>query len=146
MQVESIRFDRVFDVSTLSGEFSFERAGHCTYGVRLPGGMIPGDGDVYLLAFDQPGDFGTVAGWRDPHTGVIGIDNASRWALAGQAELANLVMIAVLGTGLSLLGKAGLIGAALGLPVWYAARMILRRRAIRLALGDAAPALPALQM
>ena len=65
MHIQRIHFDKVFDVQPGHGLFSFTSGGNATYGVRLPGRVIPREGATWAVAFGQPGDWSTLLGWRD---------------------------------------------------------------------------------
>lgn len=65
MHIERIRFDKVFDVQPFHGQFSYASADAVTYSVHLPGRVIPREGATWAVAFERPGDWSTLLGWRD---------------------------------------------------------------------------------
>lgn len=65
MHIEEIRFDEVFDVQALRGDFSFSTRGRPSYGVNLGNNIIPSLGATFAVAFVKPGDWSTVLAWRD---------------------------------------------------------------------------------
>jgi hypothetical protein len=65
VHVQRIHFDTVFDVQAGHGLFSFTSAGTTTYGVRLPGRVIPREGATWAVAFGRQDDWSTLLGWRD---------------------------------------------------------------------------------
>lgn len=65
MHIQRIHFDRVFDVQPHRGMFSFASDDAVTYSVHLPGRVIPREGATWAVAFEAPGDWSTLLGWRD---------------------------------------------------------------------------------
>jgi hypothetical protein len=65
MYIENVTFDRVFDVSPSSGDFSFTSAGKTEYGVRFRRRVVPTKGSMFAVAFAEIGNWNTVLGWRD---------------------------------------------------------------------------------
>jgi hypothetical protein len=65
VHLQRIHFDSVFDVQPGHGLFSFTSAGKTSYGVRLPGRVIPPEGATWAVAFGQADDWSTLLGWRD---------------------------------------------------------------------------------
>lgn len=65
MYIKKVTFDRVFDVASFSGDFSFMSQGRTEYGVRLRKGVLPREGSTFAIAFVDPGNWSSVLGWRD---------------------------------------------------------------------------------
>jgi hypothetical protein len=79
MYIETIHFDRVFDVQ--SGNFSFEAGGKRQFGVVFDHEVVPRVGDTYAVALDAQGNWQKVVGWRDLATATVGLKR-SAWAVA----------------------------------------------------------------
>jgi hypothetical protein len=79
MHIEEIRFDEVFDVQALRGDFSFKTQGRSCYGVNLGNKIIPLPGSRFAVAFVKPGDWSTVLAWRDLASGKVRFKQPS-WA------------------------------------------------------------------
>ena len=138
MQVETIRFDEVFDVAARGGNFSFRTGGQTHYGARLDNNIIPAPGSTFAVAFARPGHWDTVLGWRDLASSEVELAQPT-WALwlcvVGDFYLVGLALMAlglVLGGGVLALA----IAAVLLYPACYQTR---RNRAVRRAL-QAGPA------
>lgn len=84
MQIETVQFDRVFDVQ--SGTFSFEAGGKREYSVVLDHKTVPRAGDSYAVALDEPGNWQKIVGWRDLTSATVGLKR-SAWAVASSLLL-----------------------------------------------------------
>lgn len=141
MHIERIRIDRVFDAQA-RGAFSFYSGGSVTYGVELPGNIVPRAGAVLVVAFARPGDWSSVLGWRDAAGGKVVLNTP--WSRLAWTELDLVWVLAplLLVLGLVLGGTAGglaALAAVAGAAGWLVARVWRRNREVRAALGDAAP-------
>ena len=133
MHVEKVRFDEVFDVAPRGGDFSFRSQGKTQYGVRLQSGIIPGNGSTFAVAFDQPGQWTTVLGWRDLASGDVRLAHPD-WAL-WLVTLSDLLAVGVfLIVGGLLLGGPGIALAVAAAFLYPAIRQMRRNRAVRQAL------------
>lgn len=108
MHIEQVRFDRIFDVQQVTGDFSFESGGWPVYGVNAVGGRIPREASTYAVAFGERGNWETVIGWRDMATQEVQIKR-SFWATLGP----HMPWIYLL--------VSGLLGAAMSGGGWRAA-------------------------
>ena len=71
MYIETVRFERVFDVQ--SGTFSFEAGGKCEFAVVLDHTRAPMAGSTYAVALSEPGNWQKVLGWRDLSSPTVGL-------------------------------------------------------------------------
>ncbi len=71
MYIETVRFERVFDVQ--SGTFSFEAGGKCEFAVVLDHARAPTAGSTYAVALSEPGNWQKVLGWRDLSSPTVGL-------------------------------------------------------------------------
>jgi hypothetical protein len=71
MYIETVRFERVFDVQ--SGTFSFEAGGKCEFAVVLDHKRAPTAGSTYAVALSEPGNWQKVLGWRDLSSPTVGL-------------------------------------------------------------------------
>ncbi len=71
MYIETVRFERVFDVQ--SGTFSFEAGGKCEFAVVLDHARAPMAGSTYAVALSEPGNWQKVLGWRDLSSPTVGL-------------------------------------------------------------------------
>jgi len=78
MYIETVRFERVFDVQ--SGTFSFEAGGKCEFAVVLDHARAPMAGSTYAVALSEPGNWQKVLGWRDLSSPTVGF-TYSPWFL-----------------------------------------------------------------
>ena len=108
MHIEQVRFDRIFDVQQVTGDFSFESGGWPVYGVNAVGGKIPLEAATYAVAFGERGNWETVIGWRDMATQEVQIKRTV-WANLGP----HMPWIYLL--------VSGLLGAAMSGGGWKAA-------------------------
>ncbi len=108
MHIEQVRFDRIFDVQQVTGDFSFESGGWPVYGVNAVGGKIPREASTYAVAFGERGNWETVIGWRDMATPEVQIKR-SFWADLGPHMSWIYLLV------------SGLLGAAMGSGGWKAA-------------------------
>lgn len=134
MHVEKVHFDEVFDVAP-RGDFSFRSQGRTRYGVRLQSGVIPVNGSTFAVAFDQPGQWTTVLGWRDLPTGDVRLARPD-WTLWFDALSDLFVPGALFVFGALLLGGAGVaLAVAMAAAFLYPAiRQMHQNRAVRRAL------------
>ena len=79
MYIETVRFERVFDVQ--SGTFSFEAGGKRQFSVIFDHHAVPAAGASFAVVLDEPGNWQTVAGWRDLSTVTVGLKR-SAWDIA----------------------------------------------------------------
>lgn len=79
MHIETVHIDRVFDVQ--GGMFSIEADGKRHYSVMFDHESVPCAGDTYAVALDAPGNWQTIAGWRNLGSGKVGL-RPSPWAVA----------------------------------------------------------------
>lgn len=79
MHIETVHFDRVFDVQ--SGTFSFDSAGKRQFSVCFDRQTVPHEGARYAVVLDEPGNWQTVLGWRDLGTSRVGLAR-SAWEVA----------------------------------------------------------------
>ena len=79
MHIKTVRFERVFDVQ--SGTFSFEADGKRQFGVVFDHKIVPDMGATFAVALDEPGNWQTVAGWRDLSTVTVWLKR-SAWDVA----------------------------------------------------------------
>jgi len=79
MHIETVRFERVFDVQ--SGTFSFEADGKREFSVIFDHKSVPDAGSTFAVVLDEPGNWQTVAGWRDLSMLSVGLKR-SAWAIA----------------------------------------------------------------
>lgn len=79
MYIETVRFERVFDVQ--SGTFSFEAGGKCEFAVVLDHKRAPPAGSTFAVALSEPGNWQKVLGWRDLTSPTVGLKYSS-WFLA----------------------------------------------------------------
>lgn len=138
MHIERIRIDRVFDAQA-RGAFSFCSGGSVTYGVELPGKIVPRSGAVLVVAFARPGDWSSVLGWRDAAGGKVVLDD--RWWIELDLvyTLAPLPLVAGLVLGGAAGGLAALVAVAAAVA-WLVAWVVRRNRRVRAALlGAPAP-------
>ncbi|MBB6136375.1 hypothetical protein HD842_004553 [Massilia aurea] len=70
MYIETVRFERVFDVQ--SGTFSFEAGGKCEFAVVLDHARAPTAGSTYAVALSEPGNWQKILGWRDLSRPTVG--------------------------------------------------------------------------
>jgi len=143
MHIERIRIDRVFDAQPRSGDFSFDTGGRAVYGVRLPGGAIPREGATLALAFRRPGDWSSLAGWRDLDSHEVVLDDPW-WRLAwGWDDVLMLLVPLLLFGALILAGPGGAMAVLLaiaGAAVYSVLRVRRHVLRVRLALSGLAPA------
>ena len=71
MYIETVRFERIFDVQ--SGTFSFEAGGKCEFAVVLDHARAPTAGSTYAVALSEPGNWQKVLGWRDLSSPTVGL-------------------------------------------------------------------------
>jgi len=133
MHVETVQFDDVFDVAPRGGDFSFRSGGKTQYGVKLENGMIPGKGATFAVAFDCPGQWSTVLGWRDLASGDVRLARPG-WTLwlGTLSDLPTFGVFVVVG-GL-LLGGVGVALAVAAACQYPAARQMRRNRVVKRAL------------
>lgn len=79
MHIETVRFERVFDVQ--SGTFSFEAEGKREFAVVFDHKSVPAAGSTFAVAFEEPGNWQTVTGWRDLSTTRVKLQR-SAWVIA----------------------------------------------------------------
>jgi len=79
MYIETVRFERVFDVQ--SGTFSFEAGGKCEFAVVLDHARAPTAGSAFAVALGEPGNWQKVLGWRDLSSPTVGF-RYSPWFMA----------------------------------------------------------------
>ncbi|MEW7851442.1 hypothetical protein AB2N08_22365 [Massilia aurea] len=79
MHIETVRFDRVFDVQ--SGTFSFEAGGKRQFAVIFDHELVPTAGSTFAVALDEPGNWQQVIGWRDLSGATVGLKR-SAWYVA----------------------------------------------------------------
>lgn len=71
--LERVRFNRVFDIvrhqnrhgTNRYTEFSFEANSRCVYAVKIGGWPTLREGDQISAVLEKPGDWQTLAGWRN---------------------------------------------------------------------------------
>ena len=97
MHVETVTLDRVFDVQRRNAskyapkrtDFSFESAGTRHFAVQVPGWPGLAQGDRLTAVLQEPGNWQTLAGWKNHTTGELVLPDTRRslWgvfrALAG---------------------------------------------------------------
>lgn len=116
MHIETVRFERVFDVQ--SEMFSFEAGGKREFAVAFDRKSVPATGSTFAVAFEEPGNWQTVTGWRDLSTARVALQR-SAWAIAIDLLLDMYlygipILVIVLGAALVLGGPwAGLIALVL---------------------------------
>jgi hypothetical protein len=79
MYIETVRFERVFDVQ--SGTFSFEAGGKCEFAVVFDHKRVPTAGSTFAVALSEPGNWQKVLGWRDLSSPTVGL-TYSPWFMA----------------------------------------------------------------
>lgn len=79
MYIETVRFERVFDVQ--SGTFSFEAGGKCEFAVVFDHERAPTAGSTFAVALSEPGNWQKVLGWRDLSRPTVGF-TYSPWFVA----------------------------------------------------------------
>ena len=79
MHIETIRFERVFDVQ--SEMFSFESGGKREFAVAFDRKSVPVTGSTFAVAFEEAGNWQTVSGWRDLSTTRVKLQR-SAWGIA----------------------------------------------------------------
>ena len=79
MHIETVRIDRIFDVQ--GGMFSVEVGGKRHYSVVFDHESVPCAGDTCAVALDEPGNWQTIAGWRNLDSGKVGL-RPGAWAVA----------------------------------------------------------------
>lgn len=139
MHIERIRFDRVFDIQPHHGVFSFASADQVTYGVHVPGRTIPREGAVWAVAFERPGDWSTLLGWRDMAAQRTRLTYQVRHLLVDQAWGVYWFAIPALALGLyvgGLWAAAAIVAAAAAGGVWMLRHVVLRNRRVRAALRN----------
>ena len=105
----------------------------CDACVRLRSGIIPGNGSTFAVAFDQPGQWSTVLGWRDLASGDVRLAHPN-WTL-WLGTLSDLLAVGVfLIVGGLLLGGVGVALAVAAALLHPAIRQMRRNRAVRQAL------------
>lgn len=137
MHIERIRFDEVFDVEALRGDFSFRSHGRPRYGVNLQNRVIPTAGSTFAVAFEKPGDWDTVLGCRDLAGRQVMLREPSWAALMLQGGDLLLSGSLLIGAGLAMAASwPGLVAAALfTLAIVYAIVHVVRlNRAVTRAL------------
>jgi len=77
MHIETVRFDRVFDVQ--SGTFSFEAGGKRQFAVIFDNELVPTAGSTFAVALDEPGNWQQVIGWRDVSGSTVGLKRSAVW-------------------------------------------------------------------
>jgi len=77
MHIETVRFDRVFDVQ--SGTFSFEAGGKRQFAVIFDNELVPTAGSTFAVALDEPGNWQQVIGWRDLSGSTVGLKRSAVW-------------------------------------------------------------------
>lgn len=133
MHIETVQFDDVFDVAPRGGHFSFRSRGRTQYGVRLENGVVPGKGATFAVAFDRPGEWSTVLGWRDLASGDVRLARPD-WTLwlGTLTDLLTFGVFFVVG-GL-LLGGVGVALAVAAAFLYPAVRQMRRNRVVKRAL------------
>lgn len=136
MHIETVQFDDVFDVAPHGGHFSFRSRGKTQYGVKLENGVIPRKGATFAVAFDRPGQWSTVLGWRDLASGDVRLAHPG-WTLwlGSLSDLLTFGIFFVVG-GL-LLGGIGVALAVAAAFLYPATRQMRRNRAVKRALRAA---------
>ena len=148
MHIERIRFDKVFDIQPRHGLFSFACADEVTYSVHLPGRAIPKEGAVWAVAFERPGDWSTLLGWRDLAASRTTLTYRLHHLLMDQAWgvywfAIPLLALSIYAGGLwagAVVAVAGVVGGT-----WMLRHVVLRNRRVRAALrktGLTPPASP----
>ncbi|MEM8512134.1 hypothetical protein RCH14_001434 [Massilia sp. MP_M2] len=79
MHIETVRFERVFDVQ--SGMFSFEAGGKREFAVAFDHESVPNAGSTFAVALSEPGNWQKVLGWRDLSSPTVGL-RYSAWFMA----------------------------------------------------------------
>jgi hypothetical protein len=79
MYIETVRFERVFDVQ--SGIFSFEAGGKCEFAVVFDHKRVPTAGSTFAVVLSEPGNWQKVLGWRDLSSPTVGF-TYSPWFMA----------------------------------------------------------------
>lgn len=88
MHIESITFDRVFDIQRLAAsryasqhtDFSFESRGRKHYAVQVPGWPRIAAGDRVMAVLGSEGNWQTLAGWKNHSNGEVVLPDVGRSA------------------------------------------------------------------
>jgi len=140
MYIETLRFERVFDVQ--SGTFSFEAGGKCEFAVVLDHARAPTAGSTYAVALGEPGNWQKVLGWRDLSRPTVGF-TYSPWFLALDLVLdLYLLGIAVLAAAWLFGGPWAALAAFVAMVLGSVGRVVfsaLRNRQIEQALLAVSP-------
>ena len=108
MYIETVRFERVFDVQ--SGAFSFEGGGKREFAVMFDHARVPTAGSTFAVALGEPGNWQKVLGWRDLSSPTVGL-KYSPWFMAFDLVLDLYFLgIAVLAAGLVVRWSVGSAG------------------------------------
>jgi hypothetical protein len=140
MHIETVRFERVFDV--YGGLFSFQANGKREFAVVFDHKSVPTAGSTFAVALSEPGNWQNVIGWRDLATSRIGLKR-SPWFIATDLLLETCF------SGIALLAAAWVAGGPLAALVAFIALVVgsctmvivcaLRNRRIRRALLAVSP-------
>jgi len=140
MHIETVRFERVFDV--YGGLFSFQADGKREFAVVFDHKSVPTAGSTFAVALSEPGNWQNVIGWRDLSSSRIGVKR-SPWFIA-----TDLLLEMCFG-GIALLAAAWVAGGPLAALVAFIALAVgsgtivtvcaLRNRRIRRALLAVSP-------
>lgn len=137
MHLQRIHFDKVFDVQSRIGMFSFTSGDAVTYGVHLPTGTIPQQGATWVVAFKEPGNWSTLLGWRDLAAQRTTLTYKIHHVLLGEAWF--IYWIALPALALTLFAGGPWVALALGTAtvaggIWMLRHVVLRNRRVRAAL------------
>ena len=140
MHIETVRFERVFDVH--GGLFSFQADGKREFAVVFDHKSVPTAGSTFAVALSEPGNWQNVIGWRDLSASRIGL-KSSPWFIATD------LLLEMCFSGIALLAAAVVFGGPWAALVAFIALVVgsctlvivcaLRNRRIRRALLAISP-------
>lgn len=140
MYIETVRFERVFDVQ--SGTFSFEAGGKCEFAVVLDHKRAPTAGSTFAVALSEPGNWQKVLGWRDLSSPTVGLTYNPRFIVIDLVLDLYLLGLAVLAAAWLFGGPWAALAAFVAMVLGSVAPVVfsaLRNRQVEQALLAVSP-------
>lgn len=140
MYIETVRFERVFDVQ--SGTFSFEAGGKCEFAVVLDHARAPTAGSAFAVALGEPGNWQKVLGWRDLSSPTVGLTYNPRFIVIDLVLDLYLLGLAVLAAAWLFGGPWAALAAFVAMVLGSVAPVVfsaLRNRQVEQALLAVSP-------
>jgi len=140
MYIETVRFERVFDVQ--SGTFSFEAGGKCEFAVVLDHERAPTAGSTFAVALSEPGNWQKVLGWRDLSSPTVGLTYNPRFIVIDLVLDLYLLGLAVLAAAWLFGGPWAALAAFVAMVLGSVAPVVfsaLRNRQVEQALLAVSP-------